>query len=226
MIKENRKYRSASRTPPPTCIGSTYGTGDGSYSGDENHHPIDISEEHTDMDNIELSGVKKPSSNKNDARPYFNELIQIMRELEETYGPSNFAWNAIWLPKGTRHKELVLSTFPDPMPDYGTGSKWLNIIKGQRRTILWLEVRREKDYTYIVELDCRSTERKGIYILKYKNGNRASNDELRKIMQLWASNNIYCTKYGLKQHGKMSWDRTTIHHKDPQKLLNDIWGSM
>ncbi len=224
VIKENRKYRNTpgqkiSPSPVPT-----YGTGDGSYSGNNDHFPIDIVEEHEVTENIEVTGAKLPSGgNKNDARPYFQELIQIMCKFQEQHNLNEFDWNVINLPGCTRQKEIILSIFPEPNPDYGIGSGWLNISKSHRRKLLWFEVRKKNRYTYIVELDCKPTEHKGIYILKYRGGIRASNDELRKVMQFWASNDDYCTKNGLREYGKIPWDRNTLRHKDPQKLVKEIW---
>lgn len=223
VVKENRKYRNVPGQEVSSSQAQTYGTGDGSYTGNDDHFPIDIVEEHEVAENLEITGAKTPSGgNRNDARPYFVELIQIMHEFQKQLNAIEFDWNVINLPRCIRQKGLILSTFPDPNPEYGDGSGWLNISKSQRRRLLWLEIRKKHKFFYIVELDCKPTEHKGIYILKYKDGLQASNEEIRKVMQLWASSDDYCTKDGLRSAGKLPWDRKTLRHKEPERLYEEI----
>jgi len=225
VVKEKRKYRSAPSkiiSPPPAL---TYGTGDGSYTADETQLPIDIVEDFKEKGNIDLTGGKDPGKkgDTNEARPYFIELIQAMRELQTLHNIYEFDWNVRSLPEGTKHKEMVMSIFPDPKPNEGPGSDWLNISKSQRRKILWFEVRRKKKYTYIVELDCKPTEHFAIYLLTYKGGIEASRAEINQVMSLWASDQKYCERKGLREHGKLSWEKKILSHKEPQKLAEKIW---
>ena len=224
VVKENRKYCSAPGKiiSPPSAL--TYGTGDGSYTADEDHLPIDISETFQEMEIIELTVGKNlnKKGNTNEARPYFTELIQAMRELQTQHNIYEFDWNIRSLPEGTKHKEIVMSIFPDPKPN----EEWLNISKSQRRKILWFEVRRNKKYTYIVELDCKPTNHFAIYFLTYKGGIEASPPEINQVMSLWASHQNYCAPNGLREHGNLSWEKNILKHKDPEGLAKRIWDKL
>lgn len=225
VVKENRKYRSAPSKiiSPPTAL--TYGTGDGSYTVDETHLPLDIVEDFQEKENIEVTSGKNPgqNGNKNDARPYFCELVETMRELQKINNTYEFDWNVISLPKGTKHKEIQMSTFPEPNSSEGSGSIWLNISKSKRRKIMWLEVRREKKFTYIVELDCRPNKGFATYFLTYQGGRNVSVAEINQVMRLWASNQKYCKPNGLREHGKLSWEKKILAHNGPEGLAEKIW---
>lgn len=227
VIREEQKYRASyNKITPIQAV--TYGTGEGSYTSDETHLPLDIVEDFPKKNNIDITGVKHPdkTGNSNNARPYFAELIQAMSELHELHDTYEFDWNVISLPKGTKDKEIQMSTFPEPNPSEGLGSNWLNISKSQKRKILWLEVSRKNKYTYIAELDCRPTEHFAIYLLTYQGGRNASVSEINQVMQLWASDQKYCAPNGLREHGKLSWDKRILSHKDPEKLAKKIWGRL
>ena len=228
VVKENRKYRSAPGKIISPSSALTYGTGDGSYTADENHLPIDINETFQEMERIELTVGKNlnKKGNTNEARPYFIELIQAMRELQTQHDIYEFDWNVRSLPEGTKHKEIVMSIFPDPKPNEGPGSEWLNISKSQRRKILWFEVRRNKKYMYIVELDCKPTEHFAIYFLTYKGGIEASPAEIKQVMSSWASNQKNCAPNGLREHGKLHWEKKILVHKNPEGLAKKIWTVM
>ena len=228
VVKENRKYRSAPGKTIPSPPELTYGTGDGSYAANENHLPVNIVEDFQEKENIEVTSGNNPrqNRNKNDARPYFCELVEAMRELQKLHDTYEFDWNVISLPTGTKHREIKMSTFPEPNSSEGPGSIWLNISNSKRRKIMWIEVRRGKKFTYIVELDCRPNKGFATYFLTYQGGRKVSVAEINQVMRLWASNQKYCKPNGLEEHGKLFWEKKILAHNGPEGLAKKIWDKL
>lgn len=163
-------------------------------------------------------GDSKPQ--KKDAYPYFNEIMDALRVLENEYA-DELEWNTINVNAGIKSKELIFSVMPKPNPRWGKGSSWAYIDKKNQRKVLWAMIKKSNKYTYLVELDCTPKEHFGIYLLNYGGGYAVSNDELVKVMERWASNKDYCKPSGLG----VNWKRRFIPHKaqNPTKLAKAIW---
>ncbi len=72
---------------------------------------------------------------------------------------------------------------------------------------MWIEFERNRIWSYVVEWEQQGDDF-GIYFLNLNNGIKASNEELRKVMELWAADKQYHLSKGLKR----SWIRETIKH--------------
>ncbi|WP_155836711.1 hypothetical protein [Anaeroarcus burkinensis] len=216
-IKENRKFKSDWKQGPRGEFGQ-YGTGDGDYKQPIDAVPVIISNgpEPGEQPNGEVNNKSEKERKK--AYPYWDELIQTMKELKLEWKDA-FEWRTIYtdLGDGVYLQKFCLSSFPSPPKGGkpGKNEKWsyIKLPDGKRlRKLLWIEIVKDGKYSYIAELECLPNEHFGIYIFQYNNGMKASKTELLAVLKLWVLDRRF------QKTEKILWSRTHVEHDGAEKL--------
>lgn len=217
QIKEKRKYKSNRQQGPEVEL-DQYGTGDGDYNQPIDTVPVIISNgpEPGEQPNGEVNNKSEKERKK--AYPYWDELIQTMKELKLEWKDA-FEWRTIYtdLGDGVYLQKFCLSSFPSPPKGVklGKNEKWsyIKLPDGKRlRKLLWIEIVKDGKYSYIAELECLPNEHFGIYIFQYNNGMKASKTELLAVLKLWVLDRRF------QKTEKILWSRTHVEHDGAEKL--------
>ena len=140
-------------------------------------------------------------------------LLRILWQAMHKIMRRSCRFSVVVVDTGERTTEFKTSTFPlTYLRTWGTHySKWAPVYeegKKRGRQALWIEFERNGIWSYVVEWEQQGKDDFGIYFLKLNNGMKASNEELRKVMELWAADKQYRLSKGLKR----GWIRETIKH--------------